>query len=364
MLAPRQNSNLRILEICTSDSLGGLELYFVSCCKNLTQRRHSLLALVHEKSRIASELKGLVDTIEVSGNLFDRIILTKKVISQFQPDIIHVHHKKDLFLGAVMRRFSKSFGLIHTRQMNFPRRKKNPYHTFVYRSYDLIIAITDRLKKEMVVNLYVNPTKITRLYYGVPVAQNKSRHQELQLGDGFNIGVIARIDSKKDQLVIIDAIVKLNDPSIRIHLIGGTTDDQYRKKLEATLSDLNLSNQVIMYGHVESPQELMHFFDLIVLTTSEETFGLVLPEAMRNEVAVIGANGGGVPEIIDHELSGLLFEPGNSDDLASSILRMMNDEFRNMLAKRGKQVADERFELTKHFDHLESLMLGEFQRKT
>ena len=63
----------------------------------------------------------------------------------------------------------------------------------------------------------------------------------------------------------------------------------------------------------------MPFFNLIVLPTYEETFGLVVAEAMLMKVPVLGSNAGGVPEIITHESNGLLFETRNYSDLQDKI---------------------------------------------
>jgi glycosyltransferase involved in cell wall biosynthesis len=84
-----------------------------------------------------------------------------------------------------------------------------------------------------------------------------------------------------------------------------------------------------------------------------ETFGLVLPEAMRAGIAVIGSNAGGVPEIIEHGKTGLLFEPKNTDDLKAQILKLCSD--RNLLEKlaaQGMAKANTVFNDDKHFASL------------
>ena len=75
---------------------------------------------------------------------------------------------------------------------------------------------------------------------------------------------------------------------------------------------------------------------------------------MRSGVAVIGSNSGGVPEIIEHGKTGLLFDSGNSNDLYLQIEKLFLDpEFKKTLARQGKQNADERFNNDLHFKQLE-----------
>ena len=97
----------------------------------------------------------------------------------------------------------------------------------------------------------------------------------------------------------------------------------------------------------------MPCFDAVVLASKCETFGLVLPEAMRAGVAVVGSNCGGVPEIIEHDKTGLLFESENVEDLNRQLRKLIDEpEFCQKLAKAGKTDADERFSEEKHFQRL------------
>ena len=78
---------------------------------------------------------------------------------------------------------------------------------------------------------------------------------------------------------------------------------------------------------------------------------------MRNGVAVIGTNAGGVPEIIDHNKTGLLFEPEDAAGLEQALLRLLQDpQLRNSLAQTGKQKADQQFTQELHYDRLIKLM--------
>jgi glycosyltransferase involved in cell wall biosynthesis len=115
-----------------------------------------------------------------------------------------------------------------------------------------------------------------------------------------------------------------------------------------------IGNNVVFMDFVKEPQKLMQLCDCILLASFEETFGLVLPEAMRSGVAVIGSNKGGVPEIIEHEKTGLLFVSGDANSLYQQIKRLYrNEAFKIQLANNGKVSADERFNTEKHFEQLE-----------
>lgn len=353
---------MRIVELCSSKSLGGLELYFTTCCKKLKERNHEVLAVVSNNSKAHRLIRDNVKCLSTKHNLIGTLLLLHKKLKKWQPDVLHTHHKRDLLLVALLKRFSSvPFIYIHTRQMDMPRTKKNPYHTFLYQSIDLIIAISDNLKKQIIEHVKVNPKKVKRLYYGVTKKTlTPERCRELKINrNAFNIGVIARIDRKKDQHILIEAMQILHQQGIdhiEAYLIGDSTDDNYLSEIKNLIKGYGLNQKTYLKGFVENPQEIMSCFNVIVLTTSNETFGLVLPEAMRQGTAVIGANGGGVPEIIENQKTGLLFNPHDPHDLSEKIKLMMNKTIRERLSANGKRKADETFEIEHHFASLEKLM--------
>jgi glycosyltransferase involved in cell wall biosynthesis len=101
----------------------------------------------------------------------------------------------------------------------------------------------------------------------------------------------------------------------------------------------------------------MQVCDAVVLASENETFGLVLAEAMLAGVAVIGTNSGGVTEIIKNQETGLMFEPGDSDGLASCIRMLATDsEFKKNIAENGREKARGAFDHAEHYEKLRSLM--------
>ena len=137
-------------------------------------------------------------------------------------------------------------------------------------------------------------------------------------------------------------------------------DAVYFSRIRAQATQLGLQDQVTFYGSHPNPIEIMSAFDIVVLATEKETFGLVLIEAMRSGVAVVGSNAGGVPEIIEDGRSGLLFEPGSASDLADKLERCCTDpDLRIKLAATGKARADELFSVEKHYRQLKQYLTVE-----
>jgi glycosyltransferase involved in cell wall biosynthesis len=133
----------------------------------------------------------------------------------------------------------------------------------------------------------------------------------------------------------------------------------YLDNLLAKADENGLTNNFRYFGFHPQPTSIMGCFDVVVLASNAETFGLVLAEAMRAGTAVIGTNAGGVPEIIDHGETGYLFAPGSSIELADYLSRLIDSpELLKQISLAGKQKADMLFSEEQHFTRLAQLLKG------
>ncbi|MBN4054674.1 glycosyltransferase family 4 protein [Nitrospira defluvii] len=335
-----------------------------------------VFAIIHDKGRIkaAFEKEGRPFlTQETRFRLFPIIAARgiAAIIDRCQIEVMHVHWGKDLALAALAKWFSKKKPrLVYTRQMKMTRSKNNVYHNFLYGQMDLMLTITDKLAGEA--KGFLNPKyaqKVVRLYYGVEVPtrfmdEDKRRKLRRALGideEVFLVGLFGRIEEVKGQYLLVDALWRAKAEGIPMSglIVGHAMKEDYLQELKHRVTQRNLNQKIIFKDFVDHPQDWMQICDCIVLATHEETFGLVLVEAMRAGVPVIGSDRGGVPEIIDHEKTGLLFESANSEHLYRCLARLKKDRvFRENMALAGKQKADELFSSVVHFRMLRKFMEG------
>ena len=110
------------------------------------------------------------------------------------------------------------------------------------------------------------------------------------------------------------------------------------------LLDHNLQNRVEWLGRRDNVEDFMTLFDLTVVPSIQESLGLVAIESLAAGTPVIAANTGGLPEIVRHEETGLLFPPEDSNALGDAIIRCLQDEpLRKRLAEAGRQHVLNRF---------------------
>ena len=189
--------------------------------------------------------------------------------------------------------------------------------------------------------------------------QPQRGHDERSL----NLLYAGRLTSDKGIDTAIEAMTKLvfsqGRREVRLSLAGsGSTD--YENDLRFLVNQAGLTDYVSFLGWVP-PEEmpgLLGKFDVLLLTSIwPEPFARVLLEGMISGLVVVATSTGGTPEIVLDGENGLLFTPGNPQDLAQKIGQLADDpELRRKLAKGGTQTIIERFTTTKMMDEMESFL--------
>ena len=357
---------MKILEVCMSRGFGGLELYVLKVAKFLNDNHYNYSVLARKNSFMASKLNDNHISSKTFSSVFHLFPLFSALklaiyIRANKIDVLHVHWGKDLLFVVLAKVLSRrKVKLVYTRHMALTRKKDDFYHRFLYRNVDAYLTITQELSTVAESFLPLDKSKIHLIYHGVPAANNSNNCQSYLKDSGldentFRLVIFGRIEKGKGQHLVIEAVKELNNQghNIQLAIIGHIMDKDYFNALQSEIKLNKLEENIYYLGFHNDPTSIMACFNAVILATKCETFGLVLPEAMRAGVAVIGSNCGGVPEIIKHEETGLLFETENVDDLVKQLLKIVaNKDFCEKLAKAGKEEADERFSEEKHFNQL------------
>lgn len=344
-----EKSNKNILEICMSPDLGGLELYMAKAALFLSET-FTLTTVINENSKLEPYLKEKItyNVIKKKSNIFmlRSAIALAKIIDERDIDLIHLHWTKDIPFVVLAKLLSKKKPkVVQSRHMTMTRYKDDFYHNFLYKHIDLLLAVTNQVKEQMIefIPFKVRP-KIELLYLG---SDEIGEQNKMQLSaNGFKIGMVGRINKDKGQHLLIEAVKILKEKGLNIHIyiVGSPMQESYLEELKKDVKKKGIENKVEFLGFVNNPLGFYKACDTIVLASRRETFGLVLIEAMKCGVSVIGANSGGVVEIIDNKETGLLFESQNAESLVQAIELLYKDEkLREKIAKAGQEKSNRLF---------------------
>ena len=341
-----------ILEFCLSPDLGGLELFMTNCYEEFKKKSTCFVMVAPQK-----KLDNFIEynkKFHLKRNKFFPLLPALKLakfIDKNEIDIIHFHWTRDIATVVLAKILSKRQPkIMQTRHMTMTRFKEDVYHKWLYKNIDILHAVTYQVKAQLekFIPVEVRP-KVEVVYLGtkekeVDAIRLDELREKYRLGDSFTVGIVGRIEEGKGQYLVIEALAKLKDLEIKVLIVGHTMDKAYLGDLKQKVQDLGLEEKVIFTGFTREVDAHMQLFDVNVLATPKETFGLVVIEAMMNKVCMIATNKAGPLEIIDDGVNGLLFDR-TSDDLASKIdLLYSNRALKETLALAGYVKAKEKFD--------------------
>ncbi|MDJ0957009.1 MAG: glycosyltransferase family 4 protein [Arenicellales bacterium] len=358
---------MKILSLCLSYARGGLELYAFRSMQVFQELGYLKRVVVRPSTPMYEwvQAEGLdFDSLKTTGNWsFGSARSLAGILDREQIDIIHINWGNDLKLAVLAKRFSKRKpALVYSRHMRIPGSKQDPYHRWIYRQVDRLIVTTKEMYDQATTNLPITRDRVSQLYLGIrpPEAVGCNRctefFEELDLSqDRFSIGLFGRIEHTKGQHILVDAVRHLVNSGCDVQavIIGQAMEPTYQHGIEQRIADNDLRDRIRVHDFMADANRLMRCFDVVVLPSYSEHFGLVLIEAMYTGVAVVGTAAGGAPEIIHDGVTGLLCEPGNASHLADKIRHLYDDQsMRESLAKAGQDRAQELFSEARHFEAL------------
>lgn len=141
------------------------------------------------------------------------------------------------------------------------------------------------------------------------------------------LGVLGTIDSNKGQLVAVEAIRILVGKGLctKLKIAGKIGDEGYYAQLCSYVSQNSLDAFVEFVGVIPDVDVFMNSLDLLLVPSFDEAFPTVILEAFSTGTLVVASEVGGIPEMIENEINGFLFEAGNAMMLAAILEQIVND---------------------------------------
>lgn len=196
-----------------------------------------------------------------------------------------------------------------------------------------IICISDAVLRKHE-NKY-NEDKIVKIFNGIPSSiknkEDKDKNDEI-----VRIIMTGRLSYLKRQIVLLKACNELRLKNVENFKIYFAGDGKERKKLEKYVESNDLNKYVVFLGYKKDLKLID--YDIGIICSPYEAFGRVTAEYMESGLAVIGANGGATPEIVEDKKTGLLYEVDNYKDLAQKLEKLIEKkELREMYGEAGRK---------------------------
>ena len=163
--------------------------------------------------------------------------------------------------------------------------------------------------------------------------------------DAFVVGMVGRLAMQKAPDVFVKAAseIKKRIPEAFFMIVG---DGLNRIEVEKMIKDRGLKECFLITGWVSDPLDYIGNFDVAMLLSRWEGFGLVLPEYMLTCKPIVAARVDAIPEIIIDERNGLLVDCEDYNGTARAVVRLHDDdELRERLVKNGLEIVEQRFDV-------------------
>jgi len=342
-----------VLHIIGGGEFGGAERHILNLAASLgsTEINLKLCCLYDEPFyQIARQAGVQAWRLPMQGKFDVGIIkrLAALMVEQ-QVDIVHTHGVRANLLGRLAARMTHRpvMTTVHSlMRMDYPRVLTRLVYTFIERSTAPLthrfLTVSESLKTALA-QQGVPPKKISVVYNGIDFTRYDMLKGVRDEAAVPTVGVIGRLHPVKGQQYFLEAAAKvLEDRPDATFMLAGTGADQERLKNLA--ERLGISDQVKFLGFVEDVPTLLTGLDLVVIPSLAEGFGLIAAEALALEVPVVATQVGGLPEVVQDHVTGLLVNPADDTSLAKGILWMLNHphEAKDM-AKKGRKFVRQHF---------------------
>ena len=136
------------------------------------------------------------------------------------------------------------------------------------------------------------------------------------------VGVVARLEPEKGHPTLLEAwpLSSARCPDAYLLIVG---EGSRREALEAQARELRIAHRVVFTGRRDDVPAVTAALDVAVLPSYREAQGLSILEAMALSRPVVASNVGGIPEMIEDGVTGLLVPPHDADALAAAIVRLL-----------------------------------------
>jgi len=350
-------SKNRVAHFVTSLEMGGVTSLVKLLAAGLPQEKYKVFicALSDDNNKGAKQRNGDIQYVIIRSNGLNNISIIFKIIRFLKDNEIEIVHTHPGFLSRFAATLAKVPVIVSTWHGTLPRSRVRLrfFDRYLANRTSMFVANSYFTKNENSAALGLSERHSQVIYNGIDLDrfgyrdEERGRQARRELGIPLEATVVSATgrlhpDKGHDVLIAAANLVVKTEPKVYFVVAG---DGKWREMLETTAARMGINNHVRIIGAVDDVRPLLWASNLFVQPSSRrEGFGLSLVEAMAVGLPVVGSDLGGIPEIIEAEVNGLLAPPGNSSMLASQIIRLIKDpELSAKLGRNGQCTVSEKF---------------------
>jgi glycosyltransferase involved in cell wall biosynthesis len=338
----KPSARIKICYIITKGVWGGAQRYVYTLATTLPSSLFDVFVIVGEGGILKRKLEEQSVRVYELPNLkrdisfvneFNSSLELLKIVWRESPQVLHLNSPKASGFGAVAGRLCftpKIIQTIHGWSFNENRNVVArsliwffSWITTVLCHKTIIIAKSE--KEPTTIMPFVDNKKISLIRNGVEPIKfiNKTIVKQALLGrigkssvrKTLWFGTISELHKNKGLEYAIRAMSKIKEP-FAFFILG---EGEERNNLKQLVRELGLEDKVFLVGFVEDAKLYLKAFDVFLLTSEKEGLPFTILEAGLASLPVIASHTGGIPEIIDDGVNGLLTRVGDSSQITKAL---------------------------------------------
>jgi glycosyltransferase involved in cell wall biosynthesis len=276
-------------------------------------------------------------------------------------DVVHAHKFGSNLWGTILGRLSRVPVVIaHEHSWSYSGQPLRRFldREVIARGADVIVAVSREDKRRMVEVEGIEPSMIRFIPNGIPTPERKGHDLRAELGLSEATPVVATVGQLRPEKaleVLIEAAKRLvaQFAELRVLIVGhGPVEDE----LQRLVAEAALEETVLFLGRRNDVPDVLDGIDIAVCCSDREGSPLSVMEYMAAGKPVVATSVGGVPDLIDDGVHGLLVPPRRPNELADAIALLLSDRDRRLqMGERARLRQQEEFSLAAFVRRVEDL---------
>jgi sugar transferase (PEP-CTERM/EpsH1 system associated) len=361
-------AKVRILHIFPNAGPGGAERLVVDLLEATDKERFEVAAvsLYPESGTILEreiKKKGLkVYFLNKHRGLDLRMIpQLYRVLRTFCPDVVHTHRYvlRYTLLPTLLCRIPVRIHTVHNVAQKEVDRIGKLVHWISFRLGKVVPVSISKEIANTVRAVYGQDIYTPVIYNGIPITRFVSSASQDSTKEEKDVVLlhVGRFAPQKSHPLLVEAfaLAVKEYPAMKLWLVG---DGPLKLAVKKNIVEMGLERKVLFLGIRDDVPRLLAAADLFVLSSDYEGVPLSVLEAMAAGKPVVATAVGGVPELVEDGVTGVLVPPRNPEALAKGILRLAKDaDLRRRMGKAARERALERFDISRTAREYEALYL-------
>jgi glycosyltransferase involved in cell wall biosynthesis len=348
---------VRVVEVMATGTNGGAQEHVFNLISRLDRSRYDVSVVSLSPGSGARKLERIGIPVTVIDEHDDAVAVGALAahLAAVAPDVVHNHMfraeivgtKAVLALAAAGRARPWVVSTVHSSRVRSAEDREAL--RVLTPEMDALIAVSRAIEDKIHAEFRAGPP-VHLIYNGVDLERYDHQEPCCTLREEYGMppealvaGVIARLEPEKGHPTLLDAwpAVLRGCPDAWLLVVG---EGSRHEALVEQARELGIADRVVFTGRRDDVPAVTAALDVAVLPSYREAQGLSILEAMALSRPVVASNVGGIPEVIEDGVSGLLVPPHDPEALAAAICRLLCDHpYADMIARAGHDVVHERF---------------------